>query len=294
MARKIRLLIEYEGTAYYGWQMQTPERVTIQALLEEAVRRVTGGFSRVHGAGRTDAGVHAFGQVATFITECRIPGPQIAKALNTQLPRDVCVLKSEDVEMDFDARRHARGKIYQYHILNRDIRSGLLRHRAGHVREALDLERMRQAARHLQGEHDFTSFQAAGCAAKHAVRYIYKLDLARANFHPDVIVLEIFATAYLKHMVRNIAGTLIEVGAGRREPEDLAAILAAKDRRAAGQTAAPGGLYLVKIFYLDDPPPPELMRLIPPSHLLKRDLYRAAHPGPVGDATPPQDDDGDD
>ncbi len=268
MPRKIRLRIEYDGSAFVGWQIQRSDQSTIQAALEWAVFQITKERVRVYGAGRTDAGVHALGQVAHFTTESGIPTERFRKALNSNLPRDISVLSSVDATESFDSRRDARGKIYRYRILNRPQRSALERLRSWHIRKPLDLAAMRIAAEHLEGEHDFSSFRASGCAAKSPVRRIHRLKVSE-NI-ADIVEVEIFATAYLKQMVRNIVGTLVKVGLGAVSPDALPGILAARNRQAAFQTAPARGLYLMKIFYPDDPPPPDLLRLIPPEY--RRDL----------------------
>lgn len=261
MPRKIRLVLEYDGTNYAGWQIQARGEATIQAEIERAVEKVTGKSSRVHCAGRTDAGVHAGGQVAHFTTESAITAARLAAALNQNLPGDIAVLKSEEVPMSFDARRDARGKVYRYCILNRPIRSPTLRRRVWHIREPLDLKSIQEAADRLTGEHDFSSFQGTGCAAGHPVRYVYLLEVKKPE--PEMVAIDVFATAFLKHMVRNIVGTLVHVGLGKLGPEEMTQVLEAKDRRAAGPTAPARGLELVRVFYPFDPPPPELLRLVP-------------------------------
>ncbi len=266
MSRRIRVVIEYDGTAYSGWQVQANGEQTIQDQIERAIEAVTGERLRVFAAGRTDAGVHARGQVAHFDTDCTIPSEKMAAAINSRLPDDITILSSVEAAADFDARRAARGKIYQYSILNRPMPSPLLRHRSWHIKNPLDIEAMQQAAEFLIGEHDFASFQASGCAAKHTMRHIYLLDIRR--IHDERILVEIFATAYLKQMVRNIVGTLVQVGLGQMPAEHMRMVLSACDRNAAGPTAPAQGLQMVKVFYRDDPPPAQLLRLIPESHRL--------------------------
>ena len=271
MPRKLRLLLEYDGTAYEGWQLQARSDRTIQFELERAIETVTGTHSRIQVAGRTDSGVHALGQVAHFVTDSRHELERFTPALNWHLPKDISVVETREVPMEFDARFDARGKIYRYTILNRAVRSGILRDRAWQLRKRLDIEAMQAAANHLLGEHDFSSFRSHGCSSRHPVRHIYKLDVTRhqESYGPEIVDIEIFATAYLKQMVRNISGTLALVGRGLLNPDDMLRILEARDRKAAGPAAPACGLKLVKIFYEDDPPPPELMDLIPDHHFIK-------------------------
>ncbi len=264
MTRKIRLKIEYDGTAYAGWQIQKQGESTIQQKLQRALQIVTKVPGHIQCAGRTDSGVHAAGQVAHFTTDSSIQDFQFREALNANLPPDITILESREVAPEFDARRHARGKIYRYRILNRRARSSLLRHYTWHIKNKLDLQAMQKAAGYLQGEHDFSSFRASGCNAKHPVRYLYLLDI-HAN-EKDQITIDVFGSAFLKQMVRNIVGTLTQIGLGRLTPSDMKGILDARDRSVAGQTAPACGLTLIKVFYPDDPPPPDLLKLIPESH----------------------------
>ncbi len=264
--RRIRIKLEYDGTGYAGWQLQKNGELTIQGELERALFRLCGENVRVHGAGRTDAGVHSLAQVAHFDLPGNIPIEKLPNAMNAHLPGDIMVYCADEVDENFDSRRHARGKIYRYRIRNTARQSVFDRRYTWLIKKTLDIEAMQNAAVHLVGEHDFSSFQGARCSAKHAVRYIYKLDVLQRG---EEVVIETFATAYLKHMVRNIVGTLVQVGNGEMKPEDMQAILQTKDRSSAGPTAPSRGLIQVKIFYKDDPPPLDLMRLIPESHRMR-------------------------
>jgi len=264
MERKIRLLIEYDGTAYAGWQIQPGDKPTIQLKIETAIELVTQSQSRIYCAGRTDAGVHAKGQVAHFYTESKIAAQRFAHAINSKLPPDITVLQSTEVEQKFDSRRDARGKIYRYTILNREMRPSLLRNRVWHLRYQLDLEAMKKAAALMEGEHDFKCFQASGCAAKTTVRCIYMIDIRKHE--NDLITIDVFATAFLKQMVRNIVGTLVEVGMGRMSVEHIAEVIESRDRSNAGPTAPACGLVMRKIFYSDDLPPKKLMDKVPKDH----------------------------
>ncbi|WP_447973247.1 tRNA pseudouridine(38-40) synthase TruA [Nitrospira sp. Kam-Ns4a] len=241
----IKLTLQYDGTAYAGWQRQ-PKQPTIQAALEAAIERICQAPVRVIGAGRTDAGVHALGQVASF--RCaRDLAPEVwVRALNGLLPPDICVLAAEQVADDFHARYGATAKVYEYHILNRPVRSALERHRAWHVRHPLLIEPMREAAALLLGRHDFSSFQNSPTDTENPV-----CDLRRlAVLHDSPLIrIEAEADRFLRQMVRAIVGTLVEVGLGKRPPVSLKDILAARDRRAAGTTAPAQGLYLVRVEY---------------------------------------------
>lgn len=247
--KNIKITMEYDGTNYAGWQWQ-PDEPTLQGAVEKAIMRVTGEKLRVTASGRTDAGVHAYGQVVNFHTGAELKPHSWQGALNHFLPDDMTVLSAEEADPDFSARYSARGKRYDYIVLNRWTQSPLLRNRAWHVGFPLDVEAMRLAALHLIGEHDFSSFQASGCSASHPVRELMLLEVRQAG---DMITFSLGASAFLQHMVRNIAGTLVDVGRGRFTPGEVGEILAARDRTIAGPTAPPQGLYLMRVFY-DGPP----------------------------------------
>ena len=205
----------------------------------------------VHGAGRTDAGVHALGQVASFKLSNPIDANDLFRALNAKLPEDVRVLSVEDAAMGFNARFHARSKVYRYRISNTRVLSPFQRRYAWHISRALDLSAMQYAARELAGQHDFRSFQAAGGTVRSTVRTI-----SRSNWTEEplpgggrLLTYEVAGTGFLKHMVRTIVGTLVEVGDGRRSPDSVRALVASRNRAAAGPTAPPSGLYLVRVDY---------------------------------------------
>jgi tRNA pseudouridine38-40 synthase len=243
--RRFKLTLEYEGTAYHGWQLQ-PGLPTIQGALQAALARIVGCPVPVIGAGRTDAGVHALGQVASFSADLRLDPLTLRRALNATLPRDIMVRHLEEAPPDFDARRSARSKTYRYTLLCRDVPSAWLARHSLHVPHALDLEAMVEAAKIVIGTHDFSAFRAGTCAAATPVRTV--LDAAwRAE--GDLWHFEITANAFLQHMVRILVGTLLEVGRGRRDPAELEAILASRDRRRAGKTLPPHGLCLVEVQY---------------------------------------------
>lgn len=241
----IKLTIEYDGTNYHGWQTQ-PNGPTIQAVLEDALSVFFAQSIRVIGAGRTDAGVHALGQVANFHTVKSFDRHRLLRGLNALTPRDITVKEAEAVADSFDARRDGRARIYHYQILNRPMPSPFYLNRAWHLHAPMDIEAMRAAIACLLGEHDFSSFRAAGCEADHPVRRVYETSIENRG---EVLVYTIEATAFLRHMVRNIVGTLSEVGYGTRAPASFAELLAARDRSRAGITAPANGLYLMEVKY---------------------------------------------
>lgn len=241
----IKLTVEYDGTNYHGWQIQ-PAGETIQSVLERAVSTFLGKPTRVKGSGRTDAGVHALGQVVNFFFDQEFDRYRIQRALNALTPVDIIIKEVEAVPDSFDARRDGRARVYEYRILNRSTHSPFHLNRAWHVHEKLDLHAMRQAIRCLEGEHDFSSFRAAGCDAAHPVRKVYRVSLDQRD---EILVFTIEATAFLRHMVRNIVGTLVEVGQGLRTADSFAELLEARDRTKAGATAPACGLFLVEVKY---------------------------------------------
>lgn len=241
----IKLTIEYDGSAYQGWQIQARGE-TIQGVLERAVATLVGRPTRVTASGRTDTGVHALGQVANFFCDKALEPRRIQRALNALTPPDISIKSVEIVSDCFDARRDGRARVYEYRILIRPSPSPFYLNRAWHVYDPLDVPAMNEASRYLIGEHDFSSFRAAGCDAPHPVRKVYCAMLEQQK---DVLLFTIEATAFLRHMVRNIVGTLVEVGRGDRTPESFAKLLDARDRTQAGPTAPACGLYLVEVKY---------------------------------------------
>ena len=242
----VKLTLEYDGTRYVGWQVQR-NGPSVQAEVERALGMLHKAPRRVVAAGRTDAGVHARGQVASFPEERPLPIPAYVKGMNALLPEDVAV-RAASLEPDgFDARRSARGKRYRYVIENGETRAPLTRLFAWQLFGPLDVGAMRDAARHLVGRHDFAAFQAADCEAHHAVRDVRRLEVVGERGGRVEITVE--ATAFVRHMVRNFVGTLVEVGQGKRAPDSLPALLAGGDRKAAGPTAPPQGLCLEEVSY---------------------------------------------
>jgi len=243
--KNMKLVLEYDGTDFSGWQWQ-PGRPTLQGALEDAIRRTSGEEIRVTASGRTDAGVHALGQVVNFRTEASLDGRAWSGALNHYLPPQVRVLEASEAPPEFNARHSARGKHYGYIVLNRPAPSPLKRNYAWHVPAPLNFGAMREAAMRLVGEHDFSSFRSSDCDAKNPVRELRRLEIELDGFR---IFFSLEASAFLRHMVRNIVGTLVEAGRGRFTPDGVGEILAARDRTKAGPTAPPQGLYLVRVEY---------------------------------------------
>ncbi|HET9451537.1 MAG TPA: tRNA pseudouridine(38-40) synthase TruA [Aggregicoccus sp.] len=248
--KRFKLTLEYDGTNYVGWQVQ-PNGPSIQAALSAALQALLGEPVAVEAAGRTDSGVHALGQVACFSTERELPLKAYWMGLNAQLPPDIAVVKAEEVPLDFDPRRWSRGKRYRYRVSNRRSRSPLRRHTHWELFMPLDVEAMRAGAQHLLGRHDFSAFRASDCEAAHALRELRALDVEGTA--GDEIVFTVNGTAFLKHMVRNLVGTLVEVGRGKRPPAWVAEVLAGRDRNRAGVTAPPHGLALLEVFYGEGP-----------------------------------------
>ena len=244
--RTIRLTLEYDGSGYHGWQRQR-NALTIQEVVETCLARLIGQEVRLHGSGRTDAGVHALGQVAHFRTESALPLAAFREGLNSLLPRDIVILEAEEAPEGFHARYGAKAKTYEYRILNRPVRSPLHLRRCWHLGQALDLDRMRQATRFIEGEHDFAGFQTSGSSVKNTLRRVVSASWEEGP--GDRKYFRITASGFLRGMVRALVGTLVEVGWGKRQPNDMAALLAAKDRRLAGPAAPAGGLYLVEVRY---------------------------------------------
>ncbi len=241
----IKITVEYDGTNYCGWQIQTNGE-SIQGVLERAISTFFGTPIRIIGSGRTDAGVHAIGQAANFFVDKECDLFRISRGLNALTPVDITVKAVEIVPDSFDARRDGRSRVYEYRILNRATPSPFCLNRAWHIHEALDVRAMRAAIACLLGEHDFSAFRAAGCEAAHPIRKVYHTSLEPRG---ELLVYTIEATAFLRHMVRNIVGTLAEVGRSLRPPQSFSELLEARDRTKAGPTAPPHGLYLVEVKY---------------------------------------------
>ena len=241
----IKLILEYDGTTYAGWQRQL-NQPTIQEAVETAIEGVTQAKVSVIGAGRTDAGVHAVGQVASFRTDRDMPPREWTSALNAHLPETIAVQSAVIMPEGFHARYSATGKLYEYRILNRPDRPVVDRHYCWHVYNALDDAAMNQAAMVLIGSHDFSSFETQPTENDDPVCHIQRLTVFRQG---ALLRIEVYANRFLKQMVRSIVGTLVEVGLGKRAPDSLKMILDSRDRSAAGKTAPPQGLFLVRVDY---------------------------------------------
>lgn len=243
--KNIKLTIEYEGSKYHGWQVQ-PNVTTIQGQIIEAINKITKENVNLIGAGRTDTGVHAKGQVANFLTNSNIPEGKFSYAINSQLPLDISIVKSEKVPMDFHARYDSKGKRYCYIIYNSPIRSPLYRNYAYHVPYELDIQKMNMAKKYLLGIHDFKAFMSSGSSIVDTVRTINSIFLTKRD---SLIFFQIEGNGFLYNMVRIIVGTLIEIGNGKITHNSIPRILESKDRNIAGHTAPARGLYLEKVFY---------------------------------------------
>lgn len=254
--RKIRLLLEYDGTAYHGWQLQ-PEGDTLQGVIEDRIAKITGEHSKIVGASRTDAGVHALGQTATFRTGSGLDATTIKKALNALLPRDIRILDASEAEDSFHPRKDAVEKSYFYIISNQRKSSVFLYRYSWLVVQQLDMRPMKEAAEVLIGSHDFSSFMGTGSDIQSPVREVLSLSIERLEsidfmtvaLNGNFIKIRIAANGFLRHMVRNIVGTLAEIGRGRIPANAMKEILSSRDRKHAGQTAPPNGLFLEQIVY---------------------------------------------
>ncbi len=243
--RNIKVTIEYDGTGYHGWQSQE-NAIAIQSVAEDAFKKLTGENIKLIGASRTDTGVHAYGQVANFLTESRIPGEKFFLAVNCLLPPDISIVHSEEVPEDFHSRFSAKGKKYKYLIYNDRAPSALMRSRAFHVPAPLNLEDMKKAADLIPGKRDFSAFKASGSSVKDSVRTVTGIELQKND---KIIELTVSGDGFLYNMVRIIAGTLVDVGLEKIAPDELSSILESKDRTKAGRTAPAQGLYLVEVYY---------------------------------------------
>jgi tRNA pseudouridine38-40 synthase len=247
--RWLKLTLAYDGGAYAGWQVQ-PDKPTVQGTLEAALRQITQEAIRVTAAGRTDAGVHAFRQVVGFATATRLSNPDLQRALNAVLPADVAALALEDAPEGFHATRDAIAKRYRYQIHNGRTPSVFDRHYAWHYPQPLDAAAMHAAGQALLGRHDFSSFETAGSERPDSIRTIHELLVTRGSQEfIERVTVEVAGDGFLYNMVRTIVGTLVEVGDGSRDMGWPAAVLSARDRREAGQTAPPHGLFLVSVSY---------------------------------------------
>jgi tRNA pseudouridine38-40 synthase len=247
--RNIRLILEYDGTAYAGWQVQD-NAVTVQGCVETALGRMLKGPVRVTASGRTDAGVHALAQAANFRTEASVPLRGFVHGLNSLLPTDIAVRRADRMPAEFDSRRSAKSKTYQYFLHVAATPSAFARGSSWRLPVALDAAAMEEGAALLVGTHDFSAFRSAGCDAPHAVRAISE---ARVEVRGEFLEVRLTGTAFLRHMVRIIVGTLVEIGLGKRTVGNIEELLRSGNRDDAGPTAPPQGLFLARVEYGDGP-----------------------------------------
>lgn len=246
--RNIALLCEYDGTSFQGWQSQRNNR-TVQEAIQKAICDITLEEVILYGCSRTDAGVHAKGHVSNFFTKTKIPMDKLPLALNSYLPPEISIKKAAIVDKDFNSRFDTTGKQYAYSIYNNATRPALDRLRAYHIPRKLDMDKMREAALYLSGEHDFAGFMASNSSAKTTVRTLYSIDIRERG---NVIDLIFTGNGFLYNMVRILSGTLCYVGLGKIKPEDIPAIINSKDRRMAGKTLPPHGLCLERVYYKEE------------------------------------------
>ncbi|AOY57948.1 tRNA pseudouridine(38-40) synthase TruA [Desulfococcus multivorans] len=244
--KNFRMTIEYDGGGFAGWQYQ-PRRRTVQGEIESALETMVGVPVRLAASGRTDAGVHALGQVAGFRCETRLSPEIIQKGLNSMLDGDIVIRDCREAPDGFHARFDAKGKTYHYHILNHALPSAIHRRHVWFIRRPLDTTAMQEAADHLLGEHDFSAFEGAGSPRSHSIRCITEANLMKSV--EGIIVFQISANGFLRFMVRNIVGSLVDVGHRKTTPARFKKILDSRDRRCAGATAPPQGLFLMQVWY---------------------------------------------
>ena len=244
--RNIKLTIEYDGKDFNGWQKQ-PNKLNIQGTIEQAIERITGEKVDLNASGRTDAGVHAYGQVANFKTNSNIPIEKIPIAINSNIKKSIVIKSAEEVEERFHSRLNCKRKTYRYVINNSKYGTAIYRNLETHIPQKLNVEKMKQAVKYFEGEHDFKAFKASGTSSKSSVRTIYKAEIIEKE--NEKIYIELTGNGFLYNMVRIIAGTLVEAGLEKIEPEDIKEIIKSKKRENAGKTLPPQGLYLLKVEY---------------------------------------------
>ena len=248
-ARWLKLIVAYDGGAYSGWQIQ-PDKPTVQGTIEATWQRLTQEKIHITAAGRTDAGVHALGQAVGLLTETRLTNEDLHRGLNALLPNDIAICTVENAPEKFHATYDAVGKRYRYQIHNGRAPSVFDRHHAWHYPQQLDAAAMHRAGQGLVGRHDFSSFETAGSERPHSIRTVHEVIVVRGSAElTDHVTIDVAGDGFLYNMVRTIVGTLVEVGIGKRDTNWPAEVLAAQDRRRAGQTAPPHGLFLVRVDY---------------------------------------------
>lgn len=243
--RNIKLIIEYDGKGFNGWQKQ-PNKLNIQGEIERAIEEITGESIDLIASGRTDAGVHSLGQTANFKTESKIPIEKIPIAINSKLKQSIIIKSAEEVDERFHSRYNVKSKKYRYTINNSKYGSAIYRNVEYHFPIKLNIENMQKAAKYFEGEHDFKAFKASGTSSKSSVRKIYKVEVIK---NEDRIYIELTGNGFLYNMVRIISGTLLDVGSGKIAPEEIKNIIETKDRKLAGKTLPPQGLCLVEVNY---------------------------------------------
>lgn len=244
--RNIKLVIEYDGKEFNGWQKQ-PNKLNIQGTIEKAIETITNEKVDLMASGRTDKGVHALGQVANFKTNSDLPIEKMAIAINANLKKSIRILSAEDVEENFHSRLTCKKKTYRYIINNTKYGTAIYRNLETHISIKLDVKKMKEAVKYFEGEHDFSAFKASGTSSKSSVRIIYKAEVKQMP--NDRIYIELTGNGFLYNMVRIIAGTLVEVGLGKIKPDEIENIIKSKKRENAGKTLPPEGLYLVNVEY---------------------------------------------
>lgn len=243
--KNIKLIMEYDGTNYCGWQIQD-NAVTIEQIVENALHKITGEKQKVNGSSRTDSGVHARGFVGNFLTDSNIPSDRFRDILNSKLPQDIVIIKSEEVQLDFNARFHSKGKTYSYTILNRQQRPAINRNYVYYYRKKLDINAMEKAAKCFIGTHDFVGFKSNGSITKTTIRTIREINI---DVSEDNIIFYITGDGFLYNMVRIMMGTLLQVGTGKKNPENISSIILSKRREEAGPCLPASGLCLEKVYY---------------------------------------------
>ena len=243
--RNIKLTIEYDGKDFNGWQKQ-PNKLNIQGTIEQAIKAITGEDVELNASGRTDAGVHALGQVANFKTNSQIPIEKFAIAINSKLKKSIVIKKAEEVDERFHSRLSCKKKTYRYIINNSEEGSAIYRNLETHIPQKLDVDKMKEAVKYFEGEHDFKAFKASGTSGKNSVRTIFETNIYQKE---NRIYIELTGNGFLYNMVRIIAGTLVEVGLGKIEPTNIPEIIKEGKREKAGKTLPPNGLYLLKVMY---------------------------------------------
>lgn len=243
--RNIKLIIEYDGKKFGGWQKQ-PTKLNIQGEIEEAIKEITGENVELTASGRTDSGVHSLGQVANFKTNSCIEIEKIPYAINSKLKKSIIIKNAYEVDENFHARYNCKGKKYRYIINNSQQGTAIYRDLEYHVPQKLDILKMKESIKYFEGEHDFKGFRASGTSSKSSIRTIYKAEVIEEG---DRVIIELTGNGFMYNMVRIISGTIVDVGLGKIKPEEIPAIIEAKDRNKAGKTLPAYGLYLVEVYY---------------------------------------------